>query len=1073
MAEFNIPGLKEAIKDVEKYQDAIEKAAKSTLALAIEGEKAAKAMSGTGLKQNVELTKTAKAETDKLEAAKEKLNKLQSQEAVELAKVNLLISEQVQKNKALAASESETATALQKFNAQLNDATKKAKELGAEMVLLEQEGKKNTAEYKRIAEQFAASSTKAKELNDRYREISKTAGDNRALVGSYSDELKGHFETINSSVNSLKNNISSGNIGGVFNDARAIVVGFGQAVKKGADETKGVNDEVGKSAGVFANLKTKASDATKATVEFFKPSQENSQKLTEGLERVKIGFTGNNEAVNKLKASQAEANGVADNANSINQKGGIISNLFARGQMALSGATGVASGAFNILRVAIASTGIGLVVIIIAALVNYMMKLDPVMDKIEQGFAAIGGVIDFITEKVGSFIEGIKSVGDLMSKLGDIILHPIDSLSNLADGMEKAAVAAANLKKREQDLADQMDIASVKNKVQESEIARLMIQAKDRTLTEEQRQAAFEKAEKLNNEIYQRNKVNATEALNIAITEARKKHQLNGDMIADLQKLDIARANSLLNDGKITKDAYEMLKDAFDKNVEVQNQYNEQLDKITTKKNNALEKSEAKAEAVAKAEQERQKKSAEIQIGVMKITLDNLIATYDQTQHLDAENVAHIQAISLMKQSIAKAEMEKNLIGVKKGSLDEIAIRKATAQEIEKIENEKSKAINKVTLDRARFELELYDLNNKSILDDAKMLTDKLVEEEKRRLKETLQVHKDAMREELGIDKDTTDEKLKIYAKTGAQLTANELKYLQFITKEEAATNKEIKKNDDALLQSKLKANSEEEKDSVRHYRLLQRGTLANNIFELREEEKRIKKDLEIVKQGSKEEEKLQDDLAENQQKLQKIVSDSKIKGFQDSLTAFIAFAGQESAVGKLAAVSQTTINTYEGASRALKDYPAPYSYIVAGLTIANGLRSVAQIEGISLFAEGTDYAPYTGKAIVDEEGPELRFDKHGRLKSLGSDGGANMIDIVKGDRIIPADVSAIIRQTMFAGYASKEAQAVQINYDEIGKQFGKHASKIVNAVNSKSSVVNVAIQKNLRVRATFKGNRA
>jgi hypothetical protein len=122
------------------------------------------------------------------------------------------------------------------------------------------------------------------------------------------------------------------------------------------------------------------------------------------------------------------------------------------------------------------------------------------------------------------------------------------------------------------------------------------------------------------------------------------------------------------------------------------------------------------------------------------------------------------------------------------------------------------------------------------------------------------------------------------------------------------------------------------------------------------------------------------------------------------------------------------------------------------------------------MFAKGTDDAPYTGKAIVDENGAEIHTDANGNIKSFGSGKGARFTDIVKGDRIIPADTSAIIKQMLVASYGVK-ANEQTINYDEIGAQFGKHAGKIVNAIqNKKESNLSVLVQKNITDRVTFRG---
>ncbi|MGI9582646.1 phage tail tape measure protein [Chryseobacterium sp. RRHN12] len=57
--------------------------------------------------------------------------------------------------------------------------------------------------------------------------------------------------------------------------------------------------------------------------------------------------------------------------------------------------------------------------------------------------------------------------------------------------------------------------------------------------------------------------------------------------------------------------------------------------------------------------------------------------------------------------------------------------------------------------------------------------------------------------------------------------------------------------------------------------------------------------------------------------------------------------AGEQTEAGKTLAVAAATIDTIAGSVRALKDYPAPYSYILMGTTIAAGLAQVAKIQGV------------------------------------------------------------------------------------------------------------------------------
>ena len=54
--------------------------------------------------------------------------------------------------------------------------------------------------------------------------------------------------------------------------------------------------------------------------------------------------------------------------------------------------------------------------------------------------------------------------------------------------------------------------------------------------------------------------------------------------------------------------------------------------------------------------------------------------------------------------------------------------------------------------------------------------------------------------------------------------------------------------------------------------------------------------------------------------------------------------AGKETEFGKAASLAQATINTYQGATKAIADIPFPFGGIAAGLTIVQGLQSVHQI---------------------------------------------------------------------------------------------------------------------------------
>ncbi|HCY82449.1 MAG TPA: hypothetical protein DHV22_13040 [Xanthomarina gelatinilytica] len=79
--------------------------------------------------------------------------------------------------------------------------------------------------------------------------------------------------------------------------------------------------------------------------------------------------------------------------------------------------------------------------------------------------------------------------------------------------------------------------------------------------------------------------------------------------------------------------------------------------------------------------------------------------------------------------------------------------------------------------------------------------------------------------------------------------------------------------------------------------------------------------------------------------------------------TAFMAF--------KAVRIAEATINAIKGASNALQAYTPPYSFIIAGLSLAKGLALVSQIKSTS-FRQGGGSVNKNQPYMVGEAGPEM-----------------------------------------------------------------------------------------------------
>jgi hypothetical protein len=152
---------------------------------------------------------------------------------------------------------------------------------------------------------------------------------------------------------------------------------------------------------------------------------------------------------------------------------------------------------FRALAAAVASTGIGLLVIALAAVLNYLRQVDPVVEKFQQIFAGIGEAVTVVG-------KGILQFGkDLVAALTDPIklletINPVNIVKRIAGiGEEavKAGVKAADLTARLQELEDlerNLTAATVQNTIEAEKNRKL---SEDRTKSARERLGFLEKAQ--------------------------------------------------------------------------------------------------------------------------------------------------------------------------------------------------------------------------------------------------------------------------------------------------------------------------------------------------------------------------------------------------------------------------------------------------------------------------------------------------------------------------------------------------------------------------------------------------
>lgn len=185
--------------------------------------------------------------------------------------------------------------------------------------------------------------------------------------------------------------------------------------------------------------------------------------------------------------------------------------------MAKTGVGGLIS-SMGMLKGAIAATGIGLLVIVLGTLYSWFKKVNTGADLLEDIFSSIGTTLDVVIGRLsrfgagivqflsGDFAKGIDTMSNAFKGMGDEIMNDVEAIQQL------------NAARR--DLEDAEIDYRIKAAQTENQIKRLMLQARNRTLSEQERIALLEQALVLEKNLNNEQLKNSEEALRIANEDA-------------------------------------------------------------------------------------------------------------------------------------------------------------------------------------------------------------------------------------------------------------------------------------------------------------------------------------------------------------------------------------------------------------------------------------------------------------------------------------------------------------------------------------------------------------------------
>src|SRR5690625_1272104 len=693
-------------------------------------------------------------------------------------------------------------------------------------------------------------------------------------------------------------------------------------------ETKSVND-----------LRKQISDLTKAR---------NNVNLTteEGQKQLKVindAIDANNA---KLKTSvsvyEQQKMNVGNYANDIKQAAGDL-NLFGDAQGAVNkvldaGASVIKKSkndlnnlgiAFNVaesanqkvvaglkmLRVALAATGVGLLVVALASIVTYLKST-------EEGINTLNRVLVPLKTVLGGLVAVIQDLGKW---LVDAFTNPKKAIEDLKNAIQPlrdmvAGVLTLDFKrvnKGWEDMKDRVEgvvestrdllelgreIQRLNENINASEIALIRSGSALKRTLEEQREISRDASKNFEErETAAKNALSLAKSLSdlelshldLKIERLQKEKTINGNVHEDnveLAKLETEREERLARDARLRSRLtirLNSIRKGDEKDI------NKAVDDRIKKLNDELELLKAQSDLEGKTLEERheiEQQFSDKSLEILKAELDAKLISREKYE----------AAVLNLQRESAKRQADIDLEALNKEQDDrfkDIEIQRALSEKVgvAKIEEER-KVLEKIKEYNASYQHELFQLG--------------LINEEEYR----------RAIEDINHDFD-----------------------IQRIESEKALRQKQLE-NSQALRQMEFDAellaleSLTQDKFAIEELRIEQAKEIAiQDAINRFEDEALLQQALLNINQESA------NAIAELNRQRDDIILDSKIK----LLDATAQIIGEETLLGKAAAIASATMNTYQGATKALATLPPPASFITAAATITSGLSSVAKIAGI------------------------------------------------------------------------------------------------------------------------------
>lgn len=649
-------------------------------------------------------------------------------------------------------------------------------------------------------------------------------------------------------------------------------------------------------------------------------------------------------------------------------------------QNAIANATRNTSIAFKVLRGAFLALGLPALLMLLGSLISYFTstqeginKVNRVLTPLKVVFQTLWGVVQnvgkIMVEAFKAAWEPIKKVGEF---IGTFIITPIKQVIGVVKGLGKVLTgdfegAWEDVKKPAQDLVNkgkEMGKAAVEARAKYAELGKEMkgvVGSIGNTMDE-----AIKRGKRIE-DINQ--KLSSSEADFIQQTAELKQLFKEQNMIAeDTTKTFAEREEAAKKSIEIQKQINKLAEDRngleqellnlkfasndtsdadraelAKKKAELAEQAAARIEAITTQNNkvNTIRKAaNDQANAQAKEAADKARAHLEEQLKWQKEAVEDYVKTNSAVAQSLQERLA-----------IEEKGMQDRLALLDKEKANGLIKKNEYEKQKREIEREFLKTKVELSIEAVKKEAEQYEAQNKTKIESETRLTAELILQEQARQDAIYQKKVEALEKEKQLKQDARDWDYNAEEEYQSQL--------QTLQEEHDTQRRELKKQADQQDKEQRKLNADLdfqeriarlESEEAGEYEIRYAQLENENALAIQKADEQHQAGQLSDEQYQRNLELIRKDYAKKKIAIDKSVEDAKLQAFQSVFGQIKGLVGEQTALGKAAAIAETTINTYMAAQKAYSAMAAipvvgpALGAVAAAAAVASGLMNVAKI---------------------------------------------------------------------------------------------------------------------------------